>query len=214
MADRADMGAWTFPRPCLCAEGSIGVGNSRSNSNTMKHLVISVAREFTPEMERLRRSAYHDSTGEVSSSDEFDACSVHVIASLDGALAGMVRMTPEPPSVLQTWFRGKAPLPTGPGVVDANRAVVSETSRGLGIYKVLMVEALAWARGQKAAHVVGTIELTFPIREFLKETGCAAGSGSKSLRACWPPRFGRAGKAIQPRSWSLLRALRAAMSRS
>jgi hypothetical protein len=56
--------------------------------------------------------------------------------------------------------------------VDANRGVVHENFRGLGIYKVLMLEALAWAKAQNSTHVVAVIEPTSPLREFLKRTGC------------------------------------------
>jgi GNAT superfamily N-acetyltransferase len=123
----------------------------------MKQLTVSITRRFTPEMECLRRSGLHVPAGAGTSADEFDAHSVHVMADLDGVFAGMVRMTPEPPSVLQSWFHGKAPLPTGVGVVDANRSVVSEKFRGLGIYKVLMLEALTWAQAEDFTHVVAAI---------------------------------------------------------
>lgn len=136
-------------------------------------------------MEQLRRTGFHDPTMSLTSKDEFDAQSVHVVAHLDGTLAGMVRMTPEPPSVLQTWFRGQAPLPTGAGVVDANRAVVGEKFRGLGIYKVLMLEALAWAHEQNFTNIVGAIEPTFPLRDFLKQTGCE--EAGQPLLAWHPP---------------------------
>ena len=136
-------------------------------------LRVWVAESFTSEMEQLRRQGFHDPMKRESSRDEFDVHSSHFVATLDGNLAGMVRMTPEPPSVLQTWFRGRAPLPTGAGVVDATRAVVSETSRGMGLYKVLMLEALSWADSKGFDNVVGAIEPEFPAREFLRATGCA-----------------------------------------
>ena len=59
----------------------------------MKQLTVASTRDFTREMERLRRSAFHDPTGEITSLDEFDEFSIHILIHTDHKLAGMLRMT-------------------------------------------------------------------------------------------------------------------------
>ena len=137
----------------------------------MQTIQIKEVQEFTDEMEAFRRSAFHDPTMTISSADEFDSYSTHIIALVDGVLAGMVRLTSEPPSVLQKWSSGKALAPAGQGVAFASRAVVAGNYRGLGIYKVLMFECMAWCRRHQIKYVLGTIALDFPLRPFLNGIG-------------------------------------------
>jgi GNAT superfamily N-acetyltransferase len=137
----------------------------------MKIIEIKTVREFTEEMERFRRSAFHGPSMDISSADKFDPYSSHLVAHVEGVLAGMVRLTPEPPSVLQEWSDGKAQAPKGQGVLFASRAVVAETFRGCGIYKILMLECMNWCRDHKIEKILGTIALDFPFRPFLSAIG-------------------------------------------
>jgi hypothetical protein len=132
---------------------------------------IEVRNNFSPAMELLRRE-YADSAWPSSTSeDEFDQHSVHITASVDGDLAGMVRLTRRPVSVLSAWAIGPHHLPEGNDIMEATRGVVARRWRGMDLYKVMMAEVTRYCRHRGASRVVGVIASEFPLRGFLATIG-------------------------------------------
>jgi GNAT superfamily N-acetyltransferase len=137
----------------------------------MSLLELLHTRTFDDEMERLRREFSDQEWPNGTSEDEFDAVSSHVVASVDGEPAGMVRLTRRPASFLTAWAVGEVHLPGGPDAVEAGRAVVARKWRGLGIYKLLMSEATCLCYRWDAPLVVAGVELDFALRGFLEQIG-------------------------------------------
>jgi GNAT superfamily N-acetyltransferase len=136
-----------------------------------RSILIEVRGNFSDEMERLRRE-YSDRNwpGGVSE-DEFDRDSVHVTAFVEGELAGMVRLTSRPLSVLSAWAVGQHQVPVGDDIVEATRGVVARKWRGIGLYKVLMAEATRYCHHRHVSRVVAAIEPDFPLRGYLEWIG-------------------------------------------
>jgi predicted GNAT family N-acyltransferase len=126
---------------------------------------------FDAAMERLRREFSDQEWPNGGSADEFDPVSSHVVVSVDGELAGMVRLTRRPPSVLAAWAVGEIHLPGGRNAVEAGRSVVARRWRGMGLYKLLMSEATCLCHRLDAPQVVAGVELGFPLRAFLERIG-------------------------------------------
>jgi|GEM_PF-4684839 len=137
----------------------------------METIRIAATTKFTSEMEKLRRTGFHNSSSETSSSDEFDTLSIHVLAIIRDEIIGMIRLTLEPPSVLQTWSGWKAPIPHGEGVIDVTRGIVAKQWRGFDIYKLLMTETMIKAKALNAKIAVAPIEPHFQHRTFLSHIG-------------------------------------------
>ena len=134
-------------------------------------ILIEVRGSFSVEMEGLRREYSNlDWPGGVSE-DEFDRDSVHVTASVEGELAGMVRITSRPLSVLSAWAVGQHHLPVGDDIVEATRGVVARKWRGIGLYKVLMAEVTRYCHRRQVARIVAAIEPDFPHRRYLEGIG-------------------------------------------
>jgi hypothetical protein len=130
-------------------------------------------RRFTVAMEALRRAEWLGGrAGETG--DEFDAASYHLSVSIDGALVGLVRTTPVPPSVLQAWSGGRAPLPHGPGVAEVTRGVVAASARGLGLYSLAMLETVLRLGALGMTCATAAVEPDFVGRPFLSGLGFAA----------------------------------------
>jgi predicted GNAT family N-acyltransferase len=126
---------------------------------------------FSPAMELLRREYADSPWPDGTSEDEFDHCSIHITASVNGDLAGMVRLTKRPPSVLSAWAVGPHHLPGGGEVIEATRGVVARKWRGMDLYKVMMAEATRFCCAAGAFRAVGVIEPDFPLRDFLATIG-------------------------------------------
>ena len=137
----------------------------------MSVLELLHTRTFDPEMHRLRREFSDQEWPNGSSADEFDAVSSHVVASVDGELAGMVRLTRRPLSVLAVWAIGESYLPDSREAAEATRGVVARKWRGMGLYKLLMSEATCLCHHWGVPQVVAAIELDFPLRGFLERIG-------------------------------------------
>jgi enoyl-CoA hydratase/carnithine racemase/GNAT superfamily N-acetyltransferase len=135
---------------------------------------VEVRDSFTPEMERLRREYADHPWAGGTSEDDFDRVSSHIVVTVCGELAGMVRVTPQPPSVLATWAIGHHHVPGGDGVVEANRGVVARKWRGMDLYKVLMAEVTRYCHARGVTFVVGAIEPAFPLRGYLEQIGFRA----------------------------------------
>jgi enoyl-CoA hydratase len=137
-------------------------------------ICVEVRGEFSPEMERLRREySDHDWPGGMAA-DEFDECSSHLVASVDGEPAGMVRVTRRPPSPLAAWAMDPETIPRGEGVYEPTRGVVGRRWRGLGLYKLLMAEATRHCYLAGAARLVAAIHPDFAQRDFLHRIGFEA----------------------------------------
>ena len=104
-------------------------------------LTVRWERRFTAAMDGLRRAEWlAGKPGE--STDEFDAAGYHLSVAIAGAPVGLIRTTAAPPSVLQAWSGGRAPLPHGPQVAELTRGVVAASVRQLGVYSLAMLETL------------------------------------------------------------------------
>jgi enoyl-CoA hydratase len=134
-------------------------------------ILVEVQNSFTPQMELLRREFSDMEWPNNTTEDEFDSRSIHVTISVDGELAGMVRLTKRPLSVLSAWAIGSHHVPNGKDVIEATRAVVARKWRGMDLYKVLMAEATLYCVQSGALVVVGGIEPAFPLRAFLTTIG-------------------------------------------
>ena len=135
---------------------------------------VEVRENFTAEMDRLRRQ-YSDGAwpGGVSV-DEFDRVSVHVTATVNGQVAGMVRITRRPPSVLSAWATDPHCLPAGDDIAEVTRGVVGREWRGMGLYKLLMAEATRYCHHWRVTRIVWAIEPDFRLRGYLEEIGFRA----------------------------------------
>ena len=133
-------------------------------------LDVRIDRSFTTEMEKLRVLGW---SGEqfVAAKDHFDERSHHVVAIVNGAMVGMIRMTEAEPSVLQEWSEGMATLPHGPGVLELTRGVVHPGHRGLGLYRLMMLVSMLRGAESKFELVTAAVEPDFFGRKFLAELG-------------------------------------------
>ena len=132
---------------------------------------VKAVENFTPAMEKLRRSGFHDSACQLTSGDDFDNSSVHILATIDDALVGMIRLTMGLPSVLHNWAIGECLLPSGQGIANVTRGIVDEKWRGKSLYKLLMTETMIKAKQLGAHTAIAAVELDFPNRKFLSSLG-------------------------------------------
>ena len=137
----------------------------------MSILELLHTRTFDAEMEQLRREYSDQEWPNGCSADKFDTVSSHVVVSVDGELAGMVRLTRRPPSVLAAWAIVESYLPDSREATEATRAVVARKWRGMGLYKLLMSESTCLCHRWGVPEVVATIEPDFPLRGFPERIG-------------------------------------------
>src|SRR5262249_32621060 len=100
----------------------------------------------------------HRAGGLRTTRDVFDDISIHLVASVGGRIIAVGRLTEEPPSVLQTWSDGKAPCPSGRGVIDLSRFVVSTAFRRIGLLKLLLSETVLFSYSIGVEYIVGAVE--------------------------------------------------------
>jgi predicted GNAT family N-acyltransferase len=138
----------------------------------MPLILVEVRDYFSPEMELLRRRYFSElEWPSGTSEDEFDRASSHITVSVAGELAGMVRLTKRPLSVLSAWALGPHYIPEGNDIIEATRAVVARKWRGMDLYKLMMAEATRYSERSGASRVVGAVEPDFPLRAFLATIG-------------------------------------------
>ncbi|MGH8625481.1 MAG: GNAT family N-acetyltransferase [Gammaproteobacteria bacterium] len=133
-------------------------------------LTLRLEHRYTDHMDRLRTEGWEHSVGD-GARDAFDDASWHLVARVGARPVGMVRLTPGDTSVLQSWSGGVAPLPTGRHVIELTRGVVDHSFRGLGIYRLLMLEAMLRLRGLGSRVATASIEPEFFARGFLHGLG-------------------------------------------
>jgi hypothetical protein len=129
-----------------------------------KALTVSEEHRFTAEMEALRREGNPPQPPRSDAADEFEGRSVHVCYRVDSTLAAMTRLTAGPKAMFEMWTAGAAEIPTGPDVVDLNRVVVAVRFRGLGLFRLVMVDSLLRSVQRGFVSVVGA---TKPGREIV-----------------------------------------------
>jgi hypothetical protein len=122
-------------------------------------------------MELLRREFSELEWPSGTSEDEFDRSSSHLTLSVAGELAGMVRLTRRPLSVLSAWAIGSHHIPDGDDIIEATRAVVARKWRGMDLYKLMMAQVTHYCYWAGAGRVVGAIEPDFALRGFLASIG-------------------------------------------
>jgi hypothetical protein len=148
-------------------------------------ITVEIHNHFSPLMELLRRDYSELSWPGETSEDEFDARSVHITVSVDGELAGMVRLTRRPVSVLSTWAIGAPNFPEGNDAFEATRGVVARKWRGMDLYKLMMAEVTFYADRVGASRIIAAIEPDFPLRGFLGTIGYQ--DWGDLTRLCVPP---------------------------
>jgi hypothetical protein len=148
-------------------------------------ITVETRNHFSPLMELLRRDYSELSWPGKTSEDEFDARSVHITVSVDGELAGMVRLTRRPLSVLSTWTIGAPNFPEGSDTLEATRGVVARKWRGMDLYKLMMAEVTFYADRVGASRIIAAIEPDFPLRPFLRSIGYQ--DWGALTRLCVPP---------------------------
>lgn len=134
----------------------------------MKIIKIKAVSNFTPAMEKLRRKGYGGNNSRAFSGDEFDANSVHVTASCEGELIGMIRLTMSSVSVIQSLLNKNYSMLGQFGAAELTRAVVCRRWRGRNIFKLLMAEALMTAAKLGADKAVSIVEPDAAHLEFLR----------------------------------------------
>src|SRR5262249_29910406 len=72
-------------------------------------------------------------------------------------LAASGRLTPGPSSVFETWTQGRANIPTGASIVDLGRCMVSPDFRGIGLFRLLLLEAFLLAEKLGYSEIVGAV---------------------------------------------------------
>jgi len=107
--------------------------------------------------DRLRLECFPPAGPVATSRDEFDGRSLHVMNCIDKALAAYGRLTAGPQSVLETWTRGAAQVPTGAHVVDYSRGCVAPAFRRQGVFQLLCVDILLAASAAGFQHVVASV---------------------------------------------------------
>jgi hypothetical protein len=156
--------------PAGQVSGSFGDGRL-SRVETDRTIRVETQDIFSPQLDRLRWEYADQEWPGGTSRDDFDNHSSHVTLSVGGELAGMVRVTRRPPSVLSAWAIGTHHLPNGGGIFEATRGVVARRWRGMSLYKLLMVEATRYCDRSGASLVVAVIDPDFPLRGFLEKIG-------------------------------------------
>jgi hypothetical protein len=135
-------------------------------------ILVEVRDYFSVAMELLRRHDFSELAWPGGTSeDELDQRSSHLTVSVDGELAGMVRLTKRPLSVLFAWAIGPHHIPDGNDIIEATRAVVALKWRGMDLYKLMMAEATRYCDRVGASRVVAQIEPDFPLRGYLATIG-------------------------------------------
>ncbi len=135
-------------------------------------ILVEVSHCFSAGMELLRRRDFSELEWPGGSSeDDFDQASLHITVSVSGELAGMVRLTRRPLSVLSAWAIGPHHIPDGDDIIEATRAVVARNWRGMALYKLMMAEATRFCDRAGASRVVAQIEPDFALRCFLATIG-------------------------------------------
>lgn len=129
-----------------------------------KALTVSEEHRFTAEMEQLRREGNPPQPPRLDAADEFEGRSLHLCYRVNGALAAMTRMTAGPKSMFETWTAGAAEIPIGPTILDLNRVVVAVRFRGLGLFRLVMIDSLLRSVEKGFVSVVGA---TKPGREIV-----------------------------------------------
>ena len=133
-------------------------------------LQLQLCEQFDSRIEALRRTDYDPAAGSAYLRDAFDDRSTHVLASIDGALVGAVRLT-QPPGVLRSWVGGaRLPLPEGPGIAEFTRGVVSREWRGRGIYQLFM-SAVVLRACETADMAIATVQVDLHARRYLSVLG-------------------------------------------
>lgn len=154
----------------------------------MKTLEIQAIKEFTPEMENLRREGYKNYAGfdkNAKVTDEFDAQSIHVIARFGKKLVGMVRLTAHSPSAYQTWAKEPLNLPIGEGVADITRGTISEEWRQMGIFKLLLPATVQVANDFGWHSIIAGVKPDAPHLPSFYELGYQDFGGPSAFSSSW-----------------------------
>lgn len=137
----------------------------------MRVLQIRHQREFTDEMDELRKSCFPGRNVPETSRDPFDDRSTHAVLTLEGVLVAMGRLTHGPGAVFKSWSHGKADIPDRPDTVDLGRVAVSPEFRGLDLSRLLMSHILPRCRERGFAAVNGAVRPGRRMTDLLRELG-------------------------------------------
>lgn len=136
---------------------------------------ITYESQLTPEMDQLRLSCFAGSIKLMTSRDVFDDRSLHVTARVGSeTIAAYGRMTPGPNAVFENWTYNKAQIPTGRNVLDLGRCLVNPDYRGLGLFDIICIAALLYAKDKDYKYVVGSYVPGTKVGGNLRELGFEA----------------------------------------
>lgn len=131
----------------------------------MRKIEISMTNSFLPEILLGRQACL--SAGE----DFFDARSYHCVASEGKLCIGSIRITRGTPSVFATWTNGQFPSCITDSQAELTRGFVVPSSRGLGLYRVLMLAILISLERDEITTALGAVEPAFHHLGFLQQIG-------------------------------------------
>jgi hypothetical protein len=103
--------------------------------------------------------------------DEFDTASWHMAGFFRGQLVGAVRITEGEHRVLHSWTNGRFPFRQDATDIDLTRGFVAIASRGLGIYRALMLSAMLATLKNKRTYALAAVEPDFHHLPFLMQLG-------------------------------------------
>lgn len=131
----------------------------------MRKIEISMTDSLLPEILLGRQACL--SAGE----DFFDARSYHCVAFEGKLCVGAIRITRGTPSVFATWTNGEFPSCVTDSQADLTRGFVVPSSRGLGLYRVLMLAILISLERDALTTALGAVEPAFHHLAFLQQIG-------------------------------------------
>ena len=128
----------------------------------MMTVVVTRMTQTTDELISLRRACL------LAGQDEFDTVSWHMVGLLEGRIVGAVRLTEGERRVLHSWTSGAFPFRQAATDIDLTRGFVINASRGLGIYRALMLSAMLATLRDKRTYALAAVEPDFHHLPFLR----------------------------------------------
>jgi hypothetical protein len=138
--------------------------------------------QLSQEIEELRRVGFPQNySGEVSTRDRFDERSTNIHVTVDGAVAACGRLTRGPDAVFGTWSRSAGTFPRDQSTGDVNRCIVAPPYRGLGLFELVVIEALLVAHELGCQWAVGATARRRPFPVWLARLGFQPGDSPLHL---------------------------------
>nr|WP_121271718.1 GNAT family N-acetyltransferase [Pedobacter schmidteae] len=131
-----------------------------------------VQKDFTPELNQLRRESFPGTLDLQTAVDEFDQDSQHgVLYNGDRNILAYCRFTPNPGGVFSSWARRVDLLPNTVDCVDLGRCLVNPEFRGQGLMEVLVLHSLLYAKKKNFLFVNGGVTPNRGMNEMIYDLG-------------------------------------------